>query len=246
MCLCVLVHQWLDDYPLVMAANREEHYDRPSTPPEWLAEGRTVLAGVDKRQGGTWQGLNEQGLMVALTNRSGTIQDPERRSRGQLCLDALNAESARNAVDWLLYHLHNTPYNPCNLLCADAHEAFVIHYDGVQASAQTLSPGLHLLSSTDVNDPRHPRLQHAHALLQELPEDWPALNEVLRALMADHDEDLEEAARICLHGAQAGTVSSSLIALRAPGLRGAEFHFADGPPCTTPYADFSAPLRERA
>jgi len=40
---------------------------------------------------------------------------------------------------------------------------------------QSLSPGLHLLADADVNDPMHPRIQHALTLLQDLPEDWPTL-----------------------------------------------------------------------
>ena len=35
MCLCILIHRWSEDHPLIMAANREEHYDRPSYPPPW-------------------------------------------------------------------------------------------------------------------------------------------------------------------------------------------------------------------
>ena len=64
--------------------------------------------------------------------------------------------------------------------------------------------------------------------------------------MADHDENLIAPARICIHGEIAGTVSSSLIALRDGGLIGAEFHFADGPPCSTPYRDLSTELANRS
>ena len=166
MCLCILVHQWLEDTPLIMAANREEHYDRPSLLPAWRPDG--LFAGSDQRQGGTWQGLNTSGLLVALTNRKGTIQDPSRRSRGLLCQDALQSASARSSVEWLFDHFSRQLYNPCNLLIADAREAFAIHYDGHQASMQILNPGLHLLADTDVDDPMHPRIQQARALLEEL------------------------------------------------------------------------------
>jgi uncharacterized protein with NRDE domain len=243
MCLCVLVHQWLDDYPLVMAANREEHYDRPSLPPTWHEGG--AFAGSDQRQGGIWQGVNGHGLLVALTNRQGRIQDPSRRSRGLLCLDVLRLETARASVDWLIRHLTREPYNPCNLLCADTQEAFAVHYDGRQASVQTLSPGPHLLADTDVDDPLHPRIQHALSLLEDLPEDWPALKSLLGEIMADHNEEIIPPARICIHGERAGTVSSSLIALRDQSLRDAQFHFADGPPCSTPYEDLSTQLGAR-
>ena len=243
MCLCILVHQWLDSTPLIMAANREEHYNRPSLPPTWRPEG--IFAGSDQRQGGTWQGINDRGLLVALTNRVSTLQDANRRSRGLLCQDVLQQATARTSVDWLLHHFPCEPYNPCNLLCADAEEAFAVHYDGHQASVQNLSPGLHLLADTDVNDPMHPRIQHALTLLQDLPNDWPTLRDMLESVMADHHEELIAPARICIHGERAGTLSSSVIALRDRSLSEARFHFADGSPCSTPYTDLSAQFSDR-
>ena len=111
---------------------------------------------------------------------------------------------------------------------------------------QTLSPGLHLLADTGVDDPLHPRIQHALSLLEDLPEDWPALKNMLGAVMADHDKDLAPPAHICIHGVRAGTLSSSLVALSDLGLHGAEFHFADGPPCSAPYEDLSTRLDARS
>jgi len=188
MCLCILVHQWLDSTPLSMAANREEHYNRPSLPPTWRPD--CIFAGSDQRQGGTWQGINDHPLLVALTNRKSTLQDAYRRSRGLLCHDVLQQATARTSVDWLLHYFPREPYNPCNLLCADATEAFAVHYDGHWASMQSLNSGRHLLADTDVNDPMHPRIQHALQLLHDLPEDWPTLRDMLESVMADHNEEL--------------------------------------------------------
>ncbi len=85
MCLCVLLYKQVPGYPLVMAANREEYYDRPSQPPSWVARDPAVFAGRDERSGGTWQGANQFGLLLALTNRVSSGFDPQRRSRGLLC-----------------------------------------------------------------------------------------------------------------------------------------------------------------
>ena len=240
MCLCILVHQQLENYPLIIAANREEEYARPSRPPAWLPGG--TFAGSDQCQGGTWQGVNQHGLVVALTNRSTSLQDPQRRSRGLLCLEALSAASAQQAVDWISQHFSYQAYNPCNLLLADVEEAFAVHYDGDQAKIHILSPGLHLLSDTDVDDSLHPRIQRARKLLGDTRHPWPALQIALGKIMADHDSPHNPTAPICIHGAKAGTRSSSLIALRDRSLNEAQFYFADGPPCTTPYLDLSTQL----
>ena len=109
-------------------------------------------------QSASSRGVNSTGLHVALTNRRGDLADPARRSRGQLCADALRHASARAACDWVLDHLLHVRYNPCNLLFSDGIDAFCIHYDGHGARAETLKAGLHLLSDTDVNDLEHPRI----------------------------------------------------------------------------------------
>jgi hypothetical protein len=190
-----------------------------------------------------WQGLNPSGLHVALTNRRGATNDPARRSRGQLCIDALRLHSARAATDWLPIGYSTTSYTcatiPCNLLVSDGTQAFVIHYDGSDARPIPLTPGLHLLSETNINDPDHPRIKHARAALTPLPNNWTALKEKLQTLLADHNQD----GAICLHGERGGTLSSALLALRERSLRSGQFHFADGPPCTAPYLDLSAELQ---
>ena len=96
MYLCILVYQWLDPTPLSMAANRKEHYNRPSLPPTLRPDG--IFAGSDQRQGGTWQGINNRGLLVAPTNRKSTLQDANRRSRGLLCQDVLQQATARTSL----------------------------------------------------------------------------------------------------------------------------------------------------
>ena len=110
---------------------------------------------------------------------------------------------------------------------------------------QSPSPSLHLLADTDVNDPMHPRIQHGLTLLQDLPEDWPTLRDMLESVMADHNEELIPPARICIHGERAGTLSSSVIALSDRSLSEARFHFADRSPCSTPYTDLSAQFSDR-
>ncbi len=235
MCLCILAHRQLNTHPTIVAANREERYARPATKPAWSER---IFAGRDVLAGGTWQGLNPSGLHVALTNRRGDINEPARRSRGQLCIDALRSHSARAATDWLLDHLLHVHYNPCNLLVSDGTQAFVIHYDGRTAQPAALPPGLHLLSETYINDPEHPRIQRARAALTPLPNDWPTLRAKLVILMAEHSQD----GAICLHGERGGTRSSALLALGEHSLSHGRFHFADGPPCTTPYQDLSTDL----
>ena len=256
MCLCVLIHREAPTHPLIMAANREERYSRTADPPAWIAPAPektanlagppAIFAGRDHRAGGTWQGINGSGLLVALTNRRSGSQHPDRRSRGQLCLDVLRQPGARAAADWLREHLAIHAYNPCNLLCVDAEEAFAAHHDGAATQILPLAPGLHLLTDTDVDDPQHPRIRRSRDLIEgQIQQPWPALRRALERLMADHADAEESGAGICIHGETGGTVSSAIIVLPGPGLEEAEFLFAEGPPCTHPYADLTPQLLSR-
>ena len=69
MCLLALYYQTIPGAPLAVAANREEFFDRPFLPPRVLGSRCRYLAGVDQRAGGTWLGVNQHGLLVAVTNR---------------------------------------------------------------------------------------------------------------------------------------------------------------------------------
>ncbi len=86
MCVLALI---LDGDSLVVAANRDESRSRPSGPPQAL-DARGAVGGKDLRSGGTWFGVNPQGLFVAVTNRYEPRSTPESYSRGLLALDALH------------------------------------------------------------------------------------------------------------------------------------------------------------
>ena len=97
MCILMVIHRLLPDYPIIVAANRDETYDRPTQGPALLCDAPRIWGGRDERAGGTWMGVNEHGVVVGLTNRRLDAEqeaDPERRSRGMVCLEALQGRSA--------------------------------------------------------------------------------------------------------------------------------------------------------
>src|SRR5690242_2850764 len=87
--MCV-VAMWLGmdpKQPLVVGANRDEAYARPSAPPTEVEPG--IVAGKDLESGGTWLGMNKHGLFIAVTNRRSPGRTPESVSRGLLALETL-------------------------------------------------------------------------------------------------------------------------------------------------------------
>src|SRR2546425_423394 len=77
--------------------------------------------------GGTWFGVNERGVLVAVTNRLKSQPPPQPRSRGLLARDLLACPSAAVAADLAARELGQNRYAGCNLLCADADRALLLH-----------------------------------------------------------------------------------------------------------------------
>src|SRR5947207_1661505 len=87
-CLLIVLSRLRDDIPLVVAANRDELFERPAIPMTVLQDrGPRIVGGRDEKAGGTWLAVNEFGIVAGLTNRP-TLDgpDPSKRSRGELPL----------------------------------------------------------------------------------------------------------------------------------------------------------------
>ncbi len=136
MCLILFAWQSHPDYPLVVAANRDEFYARRSRPAAWWGQSVSILAGRDEEGGGTWLGVNRRGRVAILTNVRGSEADhlAPTPTRGRIPLAAL--QSRQPADQWLREHARNaTVFNGYNLLVADplpipaaAREAQVLYW----------------------------------------------------------------------------------------------------------------------
>lgn len=228
MCSLLLAWQLLPDTPIALAANRDERYDRPSTGPRLLSADPRVLAPVDQTAGGTWLGVNDLGLVVAIANRR---DGPEgERSRGQLVRDLLSTDTSDEARTFLTSLLGEHRYAGFHLLLIDPFDAFYATWDGSLDGAE-LSPGVHLLDNAGLDEaadlPRALR-GRLEPTAGETADAW--LDRAV-AILADHDLGL------CRHEDEFGTVSASTIAVYDDGDRFVTFRYADGPPCETPFED---------
>ena len=242
MCTLIALHRCISGAPLLIAANRDEFHDRPAQPPALRSgAGGLVLAPRDDQAGGTWLGLNEQGLFAALTNRPCPEPDRERRSRGLLVMDALSEASAEEAAKRLSV-LPDRAYNPFNLFVSDRDSAWLVTYgDGARALA--LGPGAHVIGNADPSAPPTPKLERLRREVAEAASK-PA-DEVIGALaeICCSHEGEDPLRATCVHAGHYGTRSSTLLALAEPGSESV-FHFAEGAPCSTPYEDFTPLLHE--
>jgi uncharacterized protein with NRDE domain len=235
MCLLALFYRVVEDASVIAGANREEEYARGGNPPELLDGAVRAIAGTDPVAGGTWFGVNARGVLIAVTNRRKERKPSAPRSRGLLARDLLTRPSAEAAADTATRELDTGRYDGCNILCADAADAVVIH-SGDWLRVRLLPPGLHVLANRDVNDDADPRVTHASWWLNERR--YAGAEHCLLALRELCGQTGNGGPAICLRGATRGTVSSCAIALRSPLERSLYLH-AQGPPDRTPYADYS-------
>jgi hypothetical protein len=243
MCLLAIFFRAHPDAPLVLGANREEFYSRGGEPPRTFAGTRRALAGIDPVAGGTWLGINDKGVIVAVTNRPRGHGRDQPRSRGLLTRDLLlTCASARTAADHAAAELQSGHYDGCNLVCADSSHAVVLEYSD-ELHIRLITPGQHVLANGNVDEEGDPRVRFALRWLGQQPLGSTAdCVAELKALCGKAGGDGEPA--ICFHGAERGTVSSTIIAVPFSGQ--ALYLHAQGPPDRTPYVDYSDHLRRLA
>jgi hypothetical protein len=145
-------------------------------------------------------------------------------------------------VERAIHELDRGTYVGCNLLCADAERAVVVH-GADWLRVRPLPPGLHVLTNGDVNDENDRRLAHAIGWLSGRP--YGNADDCLRALRELCSQCGADGPAICLRGEERGTVSSTLVALRK-SLADSVYLHSQGPPDQTPYEDYSALLRQLA
>ncbi|MFC3686152.1 NRDE family protein [Hydrogenophaga luteola] len=123
MCLIAFAIEADPARPLLLAANRDEFFDRPTEPlHRWaLPDGTGVVAGRDLRDGGTWLGVSEGGRVAMLTNVRSANPGPGRRSRGELTTRWLQSGSSWDA---LLSGVAATDYGGFNLVVGDLATGF--------------------------------------------------------------------------------------------------------------------------
>lgn len=148
MCILFLAKNCHPDYPLIITANRDEYFERPTQASHFWDDDSDLLAGRDLQAGGTWMGLNRQRQLAALTNlRLPHLVKEGAKSRGDIVKKCLQLDSA-HLTDWLTQQ--TTAYNPFNVVWGDQHNLYT--FDNVKRRYQTLEDGFHSISNGYMDD----------------------------------------------------------------------------------------------
>ena len=242
MCLLALQYRLVPESPILVAANREEYYNRSSLPPSIQSGKPRVLCGVDQKAGGTWLGVNQNGLFVGICNRATAMPLFGQRSRGLLGLDLLRCTSSAKALDKAQSEFAKTRYEGCNIVIADATAGYTIYADENQEVVE-LKEGLNIIGARNMNDPEDQRVQMARRLLTLQSLDSPVKFLAVASKVFARAPVGPGRPSMVVRNEDYGTVSSSLIALGVKP-RDAIYQFSNGAPDQSKYEDYSPMLRD--
>ena len=247
MCTVVILRRPGHDWPLLIAANRDEMAGRPWDPParHW-SDRENVVAGIDRLAGGTWMGLNDEGVAACILNRRDSRgPDPALRSRGEIVLEALDHADAVDAAE-ALAGLDGRSYRSFNLVIADNRDAYWLRSLGPEADGRVdvteIPAGLSMLTAFDLNDNASGRVAHFKPKFDAAPVpdvdggDWSAWQNLLASTEHGADSDSRDAMRIETD-IGFGTLSSTLVALPSVDFndRKPVWLFANGAPGDASY-----------
>jgi uncharacterized protein with NRDE domain len=151
MCLVLIALDSHPEFSLILGANRDEFYDRPTAPAAFWPDAPSVLAGRDLKAGGTWLGVDRRGRLAAVTNyRQGEREPPAARSRGRLVSEFLTDNTGA------LEHMERVQseaslYNGFNLIAGDSGGFF--YYSNREGRIRKLAPGVYGLSNHLLDTP---------------------------------------------------------------------------------------------
>lgn len=151
MCLIALSFGQHPDYPLILAANRDEFHARPTQEAHWWPDKPDIVGGRDLQAGGAWLALQKNGRFATVTNfRDAQPPSPKHRSRGQLVTGFLECNSTPG--DYLAT-VEEEAYAGFNLMVGTADE--VAYLSNREEGTRKLAPGTYGLSNALLDGPWH-------------------------------------------------------------------------------------------
>ena len=150
MCIVLIAKNTIEDFPLIILANRDEYFERETQSLGLWRNNTEILAGMDLRGGGTWLGVTNSGKVAALTNLPSIEKTPEKtKSRGLLIKN--------------FFTKNITPYDYTNFLKESKNEFLgfnlvigdkenLIHYSNATCKTSIIDDGIHIMTNTTFNN----------------------------------------------------------------------------------------------
>lgn len=175
----------------MLAANRDEFYERPTAQAHFWSDASGTLAGRDLERGGTWLGVTRGGHLAAITNyREPQVKLKDAPSRGLLVSRFL--EGTEDACQYLSGLSESASrYNGFNLIVGDGHR--LCYFSNRGGAPEEIQPGVHGLSNHLLDTP-WPKVERGRKALARLLEGDAAFStEAVFGVLADDARAQDEA-----------------------------------------------------
>ncbi|MEA2338928.1 MAG: hypothetical protein QOE82_2935 [Thermoanaerobaculia bacterium] len=206
MCLIAIAVHASARYPIVIAANRDEFYDRPTRALHVWDDDPNIAGGRDLRAGGTWLAVTRAGRFAAVTNIRGNDGPPNPRSRGALVGDFVRSNIAPLAY---IQSIDPNEYAGFHLLAGDRESVAHISTD---TPARLLGDGIFAVSNAP-SSIDWPKIVLAREAMSRALEGGDIVDDLLRFLTTPRGGPIEEEVFVSLPGRGYGTRSSTVIAM---------------------------------
>jgi uncharacterized protein with NRDE domain len=205
MCLIAIAVHASPRYPIVIAANRDEFYDRSTRPLHIWDDDPNIAGGRDLRAGGSWLAVTRDGRFAAVTNIRGNDGPPNPRSRGALVGDFI-----RSNVAPLVYaqSIRSNDYAGFHLLAGDRES---VAHNATDISARLLDDGIFAFSNApgSIDWPKIVLAREAMSCALE----GDVINDLLHFLITPRGGAIEEEVFVSLPDRGYGTRSSTVIVM---------------------------------
>jgi transport and Golgi organization protein 2 len=225
MCSIIILNHHNKEMPLVIAANRDEDYNRPSIPVQMLSRDPIIMGGKDELKGGTWLAVNEHSLFVAITNQG--QKNSDKASRGLIPLRALKCKTLKELLIFV-EEFDPTPYNGFNLVFGNQEAVFVAHSYIIHSMVvKEIPKGVSVITNDMRFTGNNPKTNFIHQKANPLAKaSWLDAYKQLKKVLANTEYGVKIKPRKSdkkIHGHC--TRSSSILAFTNEGL--ARFKFYD-------------------
>lgn len=142
---------------MILLANRDEYYERPSTAAAYWDDHPDIYAGRDLVGGGTWLGVTQSGRFAAVTNYRDPLAPTGERSRGDLVAEFLKRDVSAQSYLQQIYQ-NADEYSGFNLIVGKiGQRSELFYYSNRGGDQQELAPGIYGLSN-HLLDTRWPKV----------------------------------------------------------------------------------------
>ena len=211
MCLIALAHRASKQWPLVIAANRDEFFARPARAAQWWDDAPDVFGGRDLQAGGSWMAITRGGRFAMVTNVRGFPEPDQARSRGALVADFVKGDAP--PLEYAR-EVERARYAGFHLVCGEA-GGVVAHVSSDEA-ARGLEPGIFAVSNAPAAID-WPKIAYAREAMERALAADDIKGELMRFLTTPRGGPIENEVFVSVPEMGYGTRASTVVLVDAEG-----------------------------